>query len=57
MERRFYRYWGNGGGGDFRVVGVGCIVNGSFDLGRFCFWRYCGDVFRLCLCAFGGELF
>ncbi len=22
---------------------------------RLCFWRYCGDVFRLCLCASGGE--
>lgn len=29
---------------------------GKSGVGRLCFWRYCGDVFRLCLCASGGEL-
>lgn len=31
MERRFHRHWGNGGGGDLRAAGAGCIANGSLD--------------------------
>lgn len=37
MECRFHRHWGNGGGGDLRAAGAGCVANGSLDLGRLCF--------------------
>lgn len=37
MERRFHRHWGNGGGGDLRAAGAGCIANGSLDPVAFAF--------------------
>lgn len=37
MERRFHRYWGNGGGGDLRAAGAGCVANGSLDWVAFAF--------------------
>ncbi len=32
------QWWGRGSS---RCWG-GCVANGSLDLGRLCFWRYCG---------------
>lgn len=44
------------GAGIFALLGQAALLMEASTQVAFCFWRYCGDVFRLCLCASGGEL-
>lgn len=55
MERRFHRHWGNGGAGIFALLGQAALLMEASTWVAFAFGGI-GDVFRLCLCASGGEL-
>lgn len=43
------------GAGIFALLGQAALLMEASTWVAFCFWRYCGDVFRLCLCASGAS--